>query len=208
MGKKILIALLLIPMIVNAKDCDSKQHQEYVELSPRITYDNDYSKSAGSFSITIYNIFDDMYAKIGKKTYKPDSENKVLISSVKEGEVLDIDIYADDGCGSIKRITVFEPYYNPYYGEDICAGYEDKVPVCSSQFTEIEVTSSLVRESIKNYDNRGYQYQKEEPKEKTTIEKIIDFAKTWGIKIVLVAITIFISATIYNIKFRKIKHGI
>lgn len=211
MIKKILVILLFIPILINAKECNQSKHDEYLKLAPNITNDNDYSMSSKKFTVIIYNIFDDMYVKYNGKTYNPDEESKVTIDNIDEGTVLDIDVYANDGCEAIKRITIFEPYYNKYYDDPICDGYKDKVAVCGSRFTELKVTLELVKEAKQNYDNAGWQggnTKKEEVKEKTVFEVLLGFIKEWGIKILLVALTIFISSSIFNAKFRKIKHGI
>ena len=211
MIKKLFIVLLFIPILINAKECDQAKHDEYMKIVPNITNDNDYSMSTSKFTIVIYNIFDDMYVKYNGNTYNPDEESKVIISNIDEGKVVDIDVYANDGCSAIKRITVFEPYYNRYYDDPICDGYKDKVAVCGSRFTDLKVTLELVKEAKQNYDNAGWQggnEKKEAEKDKTVLELFVGFLKDWGIKILLVALTIFISSTIFNAKFRKIKHGI
>ena len=210
MNKKILLVLLLlIPMVIFAK-CDEAKHEEYVKLAPNITYDNDYSKSSDTFSLIIYNIFDDMYVTSGQKKYKPDAENKVTVDNIKPGSNVMLDIYANDGCDQIKSITVLEPYFNPYYGSQDCLGYETKIPVCSAQFTSSVVTKSLVEEAKSNYDNVIHQVvEKEEVKEDNgIIKQVLDFLKNWGIKILLVVVTIFITSSLFGAKFRKIKHGI
>ena len=50
--------------------------------------------------------------------------------------------------------------------------------------------------------------KKEEVKEVSLLDKIIDFAGSWGIKIGLFVITCLGTFSYYNDKFRKIKHGI
>ena len=222
MRKKLLLILLLfIPFIINAK-CNQNKHSEYVKLSSNITYDNDYSKSADRFTIIVYNIFDGMYIKYGivsldsdneDKDYKklnPDKENKVTISDIKPGTSVKIKIYADDGCEQIKTIFVDELYYNEYYGSSECAGYEKVLPVCSYQFYNVKVTKSLI-ETSKKYRSMEIQGETEVETDDTDdslFSRIKDFAEKWGIKILLVVVTIFITSSIFSAKFRNIKHGI
>lgn len=210
MNKRVLlIILLLFPLIISAKECDKDKHAEYVKLAPNITYENVYSKSAKGYSITIYNIFDNMYVKYGNKELKPNEENEVVISDIKEGDIVSLAVYADDGCDEIKTITKIEDYFNPYYGSDLCLGYEGKIPDCTYQFTSSKVTRSGLDEAKRNYDGIEQEMEEEdEPEEQTMLSKIKEFAKKWAIKIGLVVVTIFIASTLFNNKYRKIKHGI
>lgn len=209
MNKKILLLLLFIPFIVSAK-CDSDKHEEYLKLSSNITYDNNYSKSEGNFNIIIYNIFDGMYVEDKSGKYTPDEENKVTVTGVKPGSTASLSIYADDGCEEIKVITIIEPYFNAYYNTSVCYGYEDKIPVCASQFTSSKVTRELVDLAKENYDNSIPQVdnKQEEKKDNGILARLKNFIDKWGIKILLVAVTIFISVSLYSTKVRKIKHGI
>ena len=82
MKKLVLVILLLIPFAINAEECDKNKHKEYINLSSNITYDNNYSKSSNNFTITIYNIFDGMYAKYNDKEYKPGSDNTIIVDRI------------------------------------------------------------------------------------------------------------------------------
>ena len=210
MNKKvILILLLMIPFVVNA-ECDKAKHQDYVKLASNITYDNSYSKSAGTFSITVFNVLNGMYIKYDGKEYKPNSSNEVIIKNIAGGTYVSLEVYANDGCGILKRINKSEPYFNKYYGSDDCVGYEDKLTMCAHQFTSSEVTKKLLDRAIYNYNNKI----KNEPKEKETeadntfYTKVMDFLMNWGIKIVLLVVTTVLTWAICSDKFRKIKHGI
>ncbi len=209
-NKKILLLILLFPLFISAKECDRVAHEEYLDLAPNITYDRNYSKSNSSFSIIIYNIFDGMYINYSKRTYNPDNENKVTIDNIPEGTNVTIDIYANDGCSQIKQINLKLPYFNQYYGEAECRGYGTKIAECSAQFTTSKVTLKIVQEAKHNYDDGRYQFHpKEEVEEDNSLfKKIKAFIEEWGIKILLAVVTFFVSSTIYNAKFRKIKHGI
>lgn len=207
MVKKLLILVLLFPMIVNAA-CNYDKHKQYEDLAPNITYDNNYSKSANKYNIVIYSIFSNLYVTYGGVKYTPDSENKVTISNINPGVDAKISIFANDGCAEIKIIYVSLPYYNQYYGSEACRGYE-KIPQCSSQFTSSLITKELLEKAKYNYDNAIPQPEDPEPEvEPGLFDKILDFVKTWGIKILLAVVTIFVTSTLFSIKFRKIKHGI
>ena len=210
MNKKVLLIILLfIPFIINAKVCDEAKHKEYEGLASSITYDHKYSKSSGKFDITVYNIFEGMYIKYNGKTIESDGQ-KVVINDVKQGSDVMIYVYADDGCSEIKIITFIEPYYNEYYGTEICKGYEDKLMICSSQFTEAPVTKEVIEIAKENYGKAIQAPEKEKTEEEShgIITIIKEYIQKWGIKVLLVVLTIFISSSLFSAKFRKIKHGI
>ena len=85
MKKIALVILLMIPFVINAEECNKEKHKEYINLSSNITYDNNYSKSSNSFTITIYNMFEGMYAKYDKKEYKPGKDNTIVIEKISGG---------------------------------------------------------------------------------------------------------------------------
>ena len=213
MKKIALVILLMIPFVINAEECNKEKHKEYINLSSNITYDNNYSKSSNSFTITIYNMFEGMYAKYDKKEYKPGKDNTIVIEKISGGEKLSIDIYGNDGCdSSVKRIIVNEPYYNKYYGTTICNGYENKLVMCSSQFTSVEVTKSILDKAIYNYNHNINQKtsKDKEPvvQEPTFLSKATEFLTNWGIKIALAIASTILSISLFSDKYRKVKHGI
>lgn len=208
--KVILVLLLLIPFMVSA-ECDKTKHQEYVKLASNITYDNTYSKSAGTFSITVFNIFNGMHVKYGDKTYSPNSDNEVVISGITGGTYVSMDVYANDGCEAIKRINKQEPYYNKYYGSRECVGYEDKLTMCAHQFTSSEVTKSLLDKAIYNYNyniDQNTDGNNNDGTEASLYTKVKEFLLNWGIKIMLLVVTSVLTWAVCSDKFRKIKHGI
>lgn len=212
MKKIALTILLIIPFFINAEEkCDKEKHKEFVNLSSNITYDNNFSLSSNAFTVTIYNVFDGMYAKYNEKNYTPSSDNIITISGIKGGEKLSIDIYGNDNCSAVKRIIINEPYYNSYYGSKECNGYENKLVMCSSQFTSMEVTKSRLEKAIYNYNhNISQQTTKEDDPttQETFISKLTEFLTKWGIKIALAIISTILSISLFSDKYRKVKHGI
>ena len=211
MKKIIIIVLLMIPFWVNAKECDKAKHDNFVKLSSGITYDNNYSKASNSYTITIYNVLDEMYVEYDGKKYTPSSNNTIVISKILPGTRLSISIFGDDNCNPIKTLIVNEPYYNKYYGSDICKKYKGKLLMCSSQFTSVEVTKSLLEQSIYNYEhniNQKTDKDKNIEKEESFFGKVTTFMIEWGIKILLSVLSTISSIVLFSGKYRKIKHGI
>ena len=212
MKKLILIILLLIPFVVNAEEeCNKEKHKEYLSLADNITYDNQYIKSENRFTITVYNLFGGMYAKYNETVYKVSSDNTITISKIPCGDKVTIDIYGNDNCSPVKRIMVKEPYYNKYYGSEKCKGYEDILLMCHSQFTNIEVSESLIDKAIYNYKHDISQKVTKDDKpeeEETILSKVTVFLTNWGLKILLAVISTILSISLFSDKYRKVKHGI
>ena len=211
MKKIVLLLVLMLPLFVYADECDKEKHQEFLKLSESITYDNSYSKSANSFTITIYNVFDGMHAEYKDQKYKPLSDNTIIVEDIPCGEKVSIDIYGNDNCSGLKRIVLNEPYYNKYYGSSLCEGYENKLLMCSSQFTSVEVTKSVLEKSIYNYNHNISQKTTKEKvvvKEETLFSKVTLFLRSWGIRIILAIISTILSISLFSEKYRKVKHGI
>ena len=209
--KKILLVLfmLIFSLTIVKADCSKAKHDSYVEYANKITYDNNYSKSKGKFNVTIYNVIDEMYAKYNGKKYTPNSENIIEIEDINEGTNVTINIFGNDGCSAVRKIDIKEPYYNQFYKSGECYGYEDKLTMCSSQFTSTKVTLSLLEKSKKNYDNVIVQDKEQEKVEELTFyQRIKNFMLNWGIKIGLLLITSVITFAYFNEKYIKVKHGI
>lgn len=208
MKKIVFILLVLFPFVINA-ECDYTKHEEYVKIASNITYDNSYSKSAGMFIVTLYNVFNGMHVKYNGQVYNPNSESEVVINSIPQGQRVILDIYADDGCDMVRKITIIEPYFNKYYGSKKCVGYENVLTMCSSQFTSSEINDEILNIAIKNHNNTILQEtEKEIEQEVGLFTRIKEFMLNWGIKIVLFVVTSGICWAFYTDKFRKIKHGI
>jgi len=210
MKKIMLFILLFIPFIVNAEECNRELHKEYLSLTKDITYDNQFVKSQNSFTITIYNVLDGIHAEYNEKKYYPTKDNTIVISGIECGEKVNIEMYGNDGCNALKSIVTKEPYHNKYYGSEMCKGYEETLLMCKYQFTNIEVTKSLLEKSIYNYNHTISQKTTKDVvvEEETILSKVTNFLTNWGIKILLAVISTILSVSIFSDKYRKVKHGI
>ena len=207
----VILVLLFIPFVIEATECDKQMHQEYLEYADNIRYDNSFSKASNSFTITIYNVLNQMYVVYNNHIYKPSSDNIVTISGIKEGTNSIIDVYASDNCSMIKQMYINEKYYNSLYGSSDCDGYEDILTICSSQFTSTKTTKELLEKVKNNYNkSRIKEAEKTEEviEEVSILSKVKTFLYNWGIKIVILFLTTAISVSIYSNKYRKVKHGI
>lgn len=206
MKKLGLILLLCCPMFINAA-CDRDLQSTYNAYAKDISYDTEYSLSQGKYTVTLYNIIDEMTVKYNNKTYKIEN-GEVVISNVAEGTNMEIRIFGNDGCSEPSRtIYIDQPYYNQYFGSTICKGYENKITYCTHKFTDIEVTERLIETAKANYEHTLVQVEEEEPvEEPTLIQKISAFTKKWSVRIILVLLTSFLTNWYFNDKYIKIKH--
>lgn len=215
MKKLIIVTLLLfMPVLFVKADCDMNKFNTYKSYADHITYDNEYSMGTGTFNITLYNVIDGLTVKYEGKTYKTDSNDSLTITNVKEGSNVNIYVYTD-GCDIQARIiTIMEPYYNSFYGSDICKDYVEALTVCSAKFTASKTTQATVEQAIMNYKNEIIQdiKQVEEPEVEEVkvnpFKDIIDFAKRHWLKAVIGLLSYAIAYTIFENKLRKIQHGI
>lgn len=207
MKKLLFIILLFMPFFINA-ECDRELHKSYITYANDISYDTEYSLGKERFTVTLYNVIDEMKVVYNKKTY-PIVNNEVVITDVKQGTRMDIRIYADDGCDeSVRSLVINQPYYNIYYGSSMCNDYVNKVTYCTHKFTDTEVTEKLVKMAIENYEHDIDPTEKPtEPEQPVSnFERISRFATKWGIRILLVLISAFLTNWYFNDKYIKIKH--
>lgn len=207
----VILFLLVCPLTINAATCDAKKHSEYSDFSTYIKQDKSFSVSSRKYKVTLYNVVNGLYIKFDDKEYKPDSESKVVINDVPEGTNKLARVYGDDGCStSVGTVLINTPFYNEHYDSYLCQGYEDKIVYCSSQFTTVRVTEELIKTAINDYNMtiKHSDKKEEERKPVTFVDKLIEMAESWGIKLVLALLTSFATAVLFNRKFKKLQHGI
>ena len=206
MKKILLIVLLFMPFFINA-ECDRELHKSYITYANDISYDTEYSLGKERFTVTLYNVIDEMKVVYNNKNYTA-VNNEVVIDNIKQGTRMDIRVFAEDGCNeSVRTIVINQPYYNTFYGSSLCNDYVNKITYCTHKFTDIDVTEKLVKTAIENYEHNMVQVvipPVDPPL--TTLQKISKFAKTWGIRIILVLLTSFLTNWYFNDKYIKVKH--
>ena len=207
MKKILLIVLLFIPFFINAA-CDRDLHKSYITYANDISYDTEYSLGKERFTVTLYNVIDEMNVVYNNKNYES-VNNEIVIDNVKQGTRMEIRIYAEDGCNeSVRTIVINQPYYNKYYGSSLCNDYVNKVTYCTHKFTDTEVSEKLIKMAIENYEHEmdPVEEKPEEEPPASNFEIISRFATKWGIRILLVLISAFFTNWYFNDKYIKIKH--
>lgn len=207
MKKILLIMLLFMPFFINA-ECDRELHKSYITYANDISYDTEYSLGKERFTVTLYNVIDEMKVVYNNKNYTA-VNNEVVIDNIKQGTRMDIRVFAEDGCNeSVRTIVINQPYYNTFYGSSLCNDYVNKITYCTHKFTNTEVTEKLIKTAIENYEHEMVPVEKppEEEPPLTTFQKISKFATKWGVRILLVLVSAFLTNWYFNDKYIKIKH--
>ncbi len=191
--------------------CDYKREVELNKLASKISYERVYSKDKGTFNITLYNVISDLYLKYENELYYGDENNEVTIKDIQEGEYMNVVVYSSgSSCySSLMTIYITIPYFNPFYDSDDCDGYDTILTVCSSQFLTYRIDAQILKDAIDNYNNKIYN-EPEPVKQKDTsiINGVKEFISLWGMKIILVVVTVGLSVWYFQVKLRKVKHGI
>ena len=210
--KCILLIVLLFPVFVNAS-CNYDKLDEDTKLSNDIDYELYYSTSTKKFNIRFYNLYENLYLIYNNKSYHGDSKHEAYINGIVEGTSMNISIYsnAKDCDGFIRTLPINLEYFNDFYGTANCEKYKDNLTICSSQFLPYKTDYNMVAAAIRNYES-GYTVEETTEKEKveevSLFANIQEFVNEWGILMILMILSSLITATIFRIKYRKIKHGI
>lgn len=203
----LLVVLLFMPIFIYA-ECNRELHKSYITYANDISYDTEYSLGKERFTVTLYNVIDEMKVVYNNKHYTA-VNNEIVIDNIKQGTRMDIRVFAEDGCNeSVRSIVINQPYYNTFYGSSLCNDYVNKITYCTHKFTNTEVTEKLIKTAIENYEHEMVPVEKEPEEEPslTKFQRISKFVTKWGVRILLVLVTAFLTNWYFNDKYIKIKH--
>ncbi len=177
--KKIKYVLFVLIMLfaINVKaenHCDSKELARIKEIAKKVEFDYDYKMEDNKavFSISAMNLNDDIkvlivdnYYNQNYREFKNEGSNKGTLNNFKEGERVSITIsaYVPNWCSgkTVLTKTIKLPYYNYFYSEEKCKGYED------FKYCKQLIDSNITEES---FENQLAAYKK--TKEKNEEQKI------------------------------------
>lgn len=211
MKKVILFLLLFIPILIKADTCDYAKHNEYDVLSSNIKYEMKLNKEKNTYTITLLNVYKDIYVTYNSKMYVQNSKNEIIINNVTAGESLAIKVFSpSDDCADVLRtISIQTKYYNWLYNDERCDKYRNVLNICKYEYLSYPATEKLLTSAIKNYENAYVEPEKEaEEAEPTLLDNMKKLFISYGIPIILLVVTSLITVAVYKVKFRKLKHGI
>jgi len=138
---KYILFLLLITLSFNVKAedrCDKDELARLKALANKVEFDYDYKMvdEKAVFAINAVNLNQDLkvliiedYLSDNYKEFKGNSENKATLDGFEAGERVTVTIkgYVPNWCSgkTVLTKTVKLPYYNYFYSEEKCKGYED-----------------------------------------------------------------------------------
>ena len=133
------LLLIVLSFDVKAEDrCDKDELARLKALANKVEFDYDYKlvDEKAVFSINAVNLNEDLkvliiedYLNDNYKEFKDNSEHKATLDGFEPGERVTVTIkgYVPNWCSgkTVLTKTVKLPYYNYFYSEEKCKGYED-----------------------------------------------------------------------------------
>ena len=211
--KKILIAILTVILFIPylKADCDYQSEVRLGKLASSITYEYKYDKTHNNFTLTLYNVSDELYITYNQRIIAP-KDGKVTINNLNQGTYLSLPVEALKGScnGSLMTLYIILPHFNKYYNSVECKDYVNKLKICTDEFLSYEPNDELLTSNINNYLNgiKNNEIKDDTNQTITIVDKAKDFASKWGIKIGLSLITTISCIVYFQVKIRKLKHGL
>lgn len=134
----LLFALFAIPEIVNAS-CDSTELYRLKQIANNVSYKYDYIETKSNdgysdvtFTITVSNVFDELYVVLAKddtsdetqKVLLNKSNNEVVVKDIKPGTNQRFEIYASSKSmclnDKLSSFYVNIPSFNRFYSDTLC----------------------------------------------------------------------------------------
>ena len=143
----LIVMLFVFCPIVSAKTCDNTEFVSYQEIAKNVTYSYNYNKSTKVFDVTFTNLDSSfrLYNMNNGQYYDVTGE-EITIGDFQPGNSYKIKIYTTYFCFEDEELYILYinlPYYNPYYGSELCSGIENY------KFCKKFITMSLSKEQIK-----------------------------------------------------------
>ena len=169
----LLIVLLLLSFNVKAKNnCENDEYQRLKDLAKKVEFDYDYKLVNGEaeFSINAVNLNSELkvliiedYYNDKYKEFKDNASHKATLTNFKSGEKVTVTIkgFVPNFCSgkTVATKLIKLPYYNKYYSEEKCKGYE-----------EFKYCKRLIDKNIKEeeFNRLLEEYKKEKDKKEDT----------------------------------------
>ena len=194
---RLLLLIVLVLFTVNVKatsGCETGELKRLKELAKIVEFDYDYKvvDNVANFSIQAYNLHSDLkvmiiedYYRDKYKEFKDNSSHTATLEGFKSGEKIVITIkgFVNNACSgtTVLTKTIKLPYYNMFYSEKICKGFED-FKYCK------ELIDTNISEETFDEEFEKYFEEKEikEPEEVST-------NNTWKLLIIICSIVVVVA---------------
>lgn len=197
MNRTVKIILLIItcffvkPILSNAENCEVYVLSELNQHASHVTYDLSYSKTEGTFSITVTNLNSKLMLEYDSKRYDG-KYSTVTINNIIPGTSVNLEIHPSSysSCDTkdiLRTITFQAPYHNNYLDSDECINYPE-LTVCKTEFFGYDLTydlfqNMLEKQRIAYYGEEEQEEEIEEPN--IIIEFLKKYAKLYGMQTLL-----------------------
>ena len=212
----LLFLLLIIPIKVGAihevidSRCTNSLKAMLRNEGQEVAYRFSKVKNGEDVTYTIY------FYNLTENMYMTDSSGNIYTTSKIEkltpGSSFVINFYASSKtyCEGYKIYSkiISVPYYNPYFGSDLCKGYEnyslckENVNITISQ-EEFEKKLSFYKESLKEEDNVDIVDDTEENEEKSLYEIILNYKYYFIFGLCFLVSSVIIVIIVKEVKKRK-----
>ena len=181
----LLVILLMLTFNVNAaSNCDKNEMARLKELAKKVEFDYEYELVDGKpiFSINAINLNADLKVVIMEnyynqqyKEFKNDGNNRGTLKNFEAGERVTVSMYAfvANWCSGEKVYTknVKLPYYNYFYSEEKCKGYEG-YKYCK-QLIDTNISEKTFENGLEAYKKNNETKPVEPVKEESNTTKYI-----------------------------------
>ncbi len=203
------ITICIFPIIIKGA-CDYKEQIDLNTLSSNIKYSYDYDETKKAFTLTFFNVTEEMYLQKDSKIFKTTNTNEVVLSSLEEGETFNIKVFASSNTGCygtyLRDIPVSLPYLNPYYNHAKCSG-KMEYTVCNSQFLSYKLSyKSFVKTIEKIEETQKSNTNNKNEKSEKLFSELFSLVKNNYIIIIVVISSTILSFLIWKLIYRKIIH--
>ena len=194
---KLLLFILLIMLTVNVKaasGCESSELKRLKELAKIVDFDYDYKviNEQANFSIKAVNLNSDLKVMIIEDYYldkyrefKDNSSHSATLDGFNSGDkvVITIKGFVNNACSgtTVLTKTIKLPYYNMYYSEKVCKGFED------FKYCKELIDSNISEETF--YEEFEKYFEAKEIKEPEKVST----NNTWKLLIIICSIVVVIA---------------
>lgn len=150
--KFLLFLFLFLPFSVSAA-CSSSSLSRYKTLASHV--ENYYDYDGSNFSVTLYNVSNELKVIYNDNTFYPNSNfGDIIINNISPGSTVRFLVYPiDSECSNYRAYTIYVnlPYYNSYYSDPVCN--DNNNALCSKWINTSMYSYDQFVSTVKKPDN-------------------------------------------------------